>query len=84
MPLLKLARLPERTPTRVTIGLAPELHRALHEYAEIYRAAYGQEESIADLIPFMLQSFLDGDREFAKARRARSRTAAASHIASSD
>ena len=73
MPGLKLARLPERTPIRIAIGVSPELHRTLCEYADLYREAYGQEESVADLIPFMLQSFLDGDRDFARARRFRLR-----------
>jgi hypothetical protein len=71
MATLKLRRLPERTPVRVTIGVAPELHRALADYAAIYAETYGQEESVADLIPFMLESFLEGDRDFVRARRMR-------------
>jgi hypothetical protein len=71
MPALRLRRLPERTPIRLTIGVAPELHRALADYAAIYAEAYGEEESVADLVPFMLEAFLEGDRDFARARRAR-------------
>lgn len=66
---LKLGKLPERAPLRLSIALAPELHRALTEYADLYRQTYGQEESVAELIPYMLQSFLDSDRGFARARR---------------
>lgn len=66
---LKLARLPNRTPVRITITLPPELNLALRQYAEIYRATYGQAESVAELIPFMLGAFLDSDRVFAKARK---------------
>lgn len=71
MTSLKLGKLPDRAPVRLTIGLAPELHRALTDYASLYREAYGQEESLVELIPFMLQSFLDSDRGFARARRGR-------------
>ena len=70
MPALKLGKLPERTPVRLTVAIPPELHRLLSEYAAIYREAYGQEETLADLIPFMLQAFLESDRDFARARRA--------------
>ncbi|WP_136661413.1 DUF2274 domain-containing protein, partial [Nitratireductor sp. XY-223] len=37
--------------------------------AALYRATYGETESVADLIPFMLEAFLDSDRTFAKARK---------------
>lgn len=66
---LKLAKLPDRTPVKITITVAPELNQALREYAGIYRATYGEAESVAELIPFMLRAFLDGDRGFAKARK---------------
>ena len=68
---LKLAKLPDRTPVKLTIHVAPELHRALHDYADIYEKAYGQREAVADLIPAMLASFLNGDRAFIRARGAR-------------
>jgi len=68
--MLKLGKLPDRTSAKITITLAPELNSALRDYAAIYRAAYGEAESVADLIPFMLQAFLDSDKAFAKARKA--------------
>ena len=47
-----------------------ELHQALLDYAEIYRRLYGgQKESVTDLIPYMLDAFIQNDRAFAKARR---------------
>lgn len=67
--MLKLAKLPDRTPVKVTVTLNPDLHRDLREYAALYRAEYGDGETVADLIPYMLASFLDGDRAFAKARK---------------
>ena len=66
---LKLARLPERTPVSITFKAPPELDLALRQYAGLYRAAYGQAEAVADLIPFMLEAFLESDRAFAKARK---------------
>ena len=69
MPELKLAKLPDRTPVKITITLPPDLHQALQQYAGIYRATYGEAESIAELVPFMLGVFLESDRGFAKARK---------------
>ena len=69
MPALKLTKLPDRTPVRITITVSPALNRALGQYAECYRDTYGQAEMVADLIPFMLEGFLDSDRGFVKARK---------------
>jgi hypothetical protein len=69
LPELKLPKLPDRTPTKITFTASAELNQALGQYAEMYRAAYGQLEPVAELIPFMLQSFLESDREFARVRR---------------
>lgn len=66
---LKLGKLPDRTSVRITITVSPDLNQALRDYAAIYRAAYGEAESVADLIPFMLRAFLESDRGFAKARK---------------
>jgi hypothetical protein len=66
---IRLAKLPDRAPVRLTISLPPELHRALGDYAVAYEAAYGERESIAQLVPFMLASFLEADKAFAKRRK---------------
>ena len=66
---LKLGKLPDRTPVKITITVSPGLNQALCEYAAIYRTTYGEAESVADLIPFMLGTFLESDRGFAKARK---------------
>ncbi len=66
---LRLARLPDRTPTRITITVDAELNAALRDYQKLYAATYDTTEKIADLIPFMLDAFLDSDRAFAKARK---------------
>jgi hypothetical protein len=69
MPDLKLGKLPDRSSTKITITVSSNLNAALRQYAEIYRTTYGENEPVAELIPFMLEAFLDGDREFAKARK---------------
>lgn len=66
---LKLAKLPDRTPVKITIAVQPELNGALQAYAEAYRATYGDDEKVCDLIPYMIESFLSADRGFAKARK---------------
>ena len=66
---LKLGKLPDRTPSKITITVSAELSRALQDYASLYRQTYGESESVAQLIPFMLEAFLESDRAFAKARK---------------
>jgi hypothetical protein len=66
---LKLAKLPDRTPVKITVTVDPDLNRSLHAYAELYRDTYGVAESVAELIPYILKSFLESDRSFAKARK---------------
>jgi hypothetical protein len=66
---LRLGKLPDRTPVRITIAIAPDLHQALADYAELYRETYGQEAPVQDLIPAMLDIFLEGDKTFARRRR---------------
>lgn len=68
MPELKLPKLPDRTPVKLTIVITPDLHQALFDYAGAYEAAYGQAERVTELIPFMLQAFLEGDRRFTRTR----------------
>ena len=69
--MLKLARIPDRTPVKLTIALAPELNQALGEYAEIYRETYGEAQPVQDLVPAMLASVLESDKAFARRRRAK-------------
>ncbi len=65
---LKLARLPDRTPVKLTISVPPDLHSALIDYAALYAEAYGREEPVIELIPAMLTSFLESDRAFMRSR----------------
>ena len=71
MPGIKLERLPDRTPVKMTILVSPELHSALGDYAAAYEAAYGQAEPLTELVPAMLAGFLESDRAFARQRRSK-------------
>lgn len=72
---LKLARLPDRKPVKIAINVSPNLNKKLDAYADAYKGAYGDEEKVSDLIPFMLEQFLDGDRLFKGRRRSGSEAA---------
>lgn len=69
MPDLKLGKLPDREPVKIAFKASPELARMLRDYAAVYRAAYGEDEPIEELVPFILTAFLESDRGFAKARK---------------
>jgi hypothetical protein len=65
---LKLTKLPDRTPMKLTISVSPDLHKALTDYAALYAEAYGREELVTELVPAMLVSFLESDRAFIRSR----------------
>ena len=71
--MLKLAKLPDRTPVKIAITVTPDLARALGDYAALYNRAYADKAEVVDLIPAMLETFLASDRGFAKARKAAER-----------
>ena len=66
---LKLAKLPDRTPVKLTITISPDLAADLAFYAALYQQAYGHEEPIVALIPAMLAGFLESDKGYVRARR---------------
>ena len=67
---LKLGKLPDRTPVKLSITITPDLQNALRDYAAHYAQAYGSEEPIAELVPAMLAAFLESDRGFVRMREA--------------
>ena len=67
--MLKLAQLPDRIPVKLTITLQPDVKKALDDYAAMYSKTYGADEPVAELVPFMLESFLKADAGFKKGRR---------------
>ena len=67
--MLKLAQLPDRIPVKLTITLQPDVKKALEDYAAMYSRTYGADEPVAELVPFMLESFLKADAGFKKGRK---------------
>ncbi|MGT2466595.1 DUF2274 domain-containing protein [Mesorhizobium atlanticum] len=39
---LKLGKLPDRTPSKITITVSADLNQALSDYAALYRQTYGE------------------------------------------
>ena len=66
---LRLDKLPDRTPVRVSLAIEPTLAEALTDYAEIYRQTYGEDEKPEALVPAMLEQFLNSDTGFKRARK---------------
>lgn len=69
MNALKIGKLPDTTPVKLSIAVPPDLQAELQDYAAIYERAYGEKAKVADLIPSMLASFMASDSNFKKARK---------------
>jgi len=67
--MLKLTQLPDRIPVKLTITLNADMKKALDDYAALYARTYGTQEPVAELVPFMLESFLKADAGFRKSRK---------------
>lgn len=65
---MKLAKLPDRTPVKMNVVLSPSLAKRLREYADFYAETYGTREEVAELVPFLLEAFLDSDSAFKRKR----------------
>nr|WP_236843490.1 DUF2274 domain-containing protein [Bradyrhizobium icense] len=55
----------------MNVVLAPGLARRLREYADFYAETYGSREEVTELVPFMLEAFLDSDVDFRKGSKRR-------------
>ena len=66
---LKLGKLPDRNAVKICFTARAQLNQLLNEYAEVYASTYGTKESAADLIPFMLETFINGDAAFCRAAK---------------
>lgn len=66
---LKLGQLPDRLPFKITVMISPDLKKALDDYAAVYASTYGQNETVSELIPYMLEAFLSADAKFREARK---------------
>lgn len=67
---LRIAKLPNLTPVKLTVSLEPEVHQMLEDYSKIYRDSYGETVKPAELVPSMIAGFLATDNGFKRARKA--------------
>jgi len=68
-PTLRIGKLPDLTPVKMTIQVDPELHQMLEDYARIYNESYDGSVIAAALVPSMLAGFLALDSGYKKARK---------------
>jgi len=68
-PNLKLAKLTDTKPSKLSVSLPPDLLSDLEIYAQIYEQTYGEKQPVNALIPSMLAGFLASDHGFKKAKR---------------
>lgn len=64
MASLKLGKLPDRKTTKITFTASAHLNALLADYADAYERQYAQNETIAGLIPHILEAFIKADRGF--------------------
>ena len=67
---LRIGKIPDLTPVKMTISVDPETHHMLEDYARIYGESYGEAVKPAELIPSMIAGFLATDNGFKRARKA--------------
>jgi hypothetical protein len=68
---IKLSKLLDRLPVKLTVTLTPDLASRLRGYADLYAETYGVHEEPSELVPYILDAFLKGDVEFRRANRAK-------------
>lgn len=68
-PKLRIGKLPDLTPVKLTIILDPDTHACLEDYAAIYAESYGEKVKPAELVPSMISGFLSSDAGFRRARK---------------
>ena len=69
-PALRIGKLPDLTPVKMTVSLDREVHEMLEDYARIYGDSYGEAVKPAELVPSMIAGFLSTDNGFKRARKA--------------
>ena len=69
-PILRIGKLPDLTPVKITVNLDREVHQMLEDYARIYGESYGEVVKPTELVPSMIAGFLATDNGFKRARKA--------------
>jgi hypothetical protein len=73
MTKLKLGRIPDERPVKLTIEVPAPLHRKLIAYGEALARDLGESDPIAPakVAPPMIAGYIESDKEFAKLWRTR-------------
>ena len=66
---LKIARLPDRKPVKITISIISDLYEQIQDYVRVYEAEYSETETAQNLMPAMLEAFIQSDYQFRKTRQ---------------
>ena len=66
-PTLRLGPLPGASSIKLTVVLPAAVKSELDRYAEVFAATYGKSVQPAELIPYMLSTFMARDRGFRQA-----------------
>ncbi len=61
---LKLGPIPDRTPVKLSLSLAPDVHEALVDYAAIHAREYGNDVKPGEVAGLMIERFLESDGAF--------------------
>lgn len=66
---LKIGPVANRSPVKLSIALAPDIHDALADYARLHAQEFGRDIRLADLAALMIERFLKSDAGFRHARK---------------
>jgi hypothetical protein len=66
---IRLGKIPDETPVKVTIAVKPEIYSALQDYVRIYASEHGMNVKPEDLAPEMIAAFMKSDPAFKRARK---------------
>jgi hypothetical protein len=67
-PTLRIAKLPNLTPVKLTVSLEPEVYNMLEDYTKIYNDSYQDAAKPTELVPSMIAKFMAMDSGFKRAR----------------
>ena len=66
---LKIGPVANRSPVKISIVLAPNIHDALADYARLHAQEFGRDIKLPDLAALMIERFLQSDAGFRRARK---------------
>jgi hypothetical protein len=61
---LRLGPLPDTAVHKLSVALPANVKTQLDRYAEIYSATYGRKVEPAELIPYIVSTFIARDRQY--------------------